>query len=36
MYETKKRPLTDILIVEDDDIIAALIERFLIQRKIMS
>lgn len=32
MYETKKRPLTDILIVEDDDIIAALIERFLIQR----
>lgn len=33
MYETKKRPLTEILIVEDDDIIAALIEKFLIQRK---
>lgn len=32
MFETRKSPLTEILIVEDDDIIATLIERFLIQR----
>jgi len=32
MFETRRSPLTEILIVEDDGIIASLIERFLIQR----
>jgi len=32
MFESKRSPLTEILVVEDDDIIATLIERFLIQR----
>ena len=32
MINTRKSRLTEILVVEDDDIIAALIERFLVQR----
>lgn len=33
MFETQKSALTEVLIVEDDDIIAALIEQFLVQKE---